>query len=95
MTQTPIEVLLTHGLPQATVPRLLEEFTRLEDVAATIARHDAAQCGTRCPWHAPHVLAGDLGPVRAAADAWLAVGWAERGVFGPRSAGDARMPPPE
>lgn len=99
MPTTPVEVLLAHGLAPGVVTRLGERFSRVEDIAAAASRHEAGQCGNPfgdprgdiqcCPWHVPWALAGDLEEVTRAVDAWIFVGWAERGLFERERPGDA------
>lgn len=90
-TGTTLDVLLTHGLRRDHVERLRAQFPHLEDAAASLSHHEDDRCTTLtpqpCPWHAAGPLAGDLAEVSHAINAWLAVGWLERGLLA-----DERLP---
>lgn len=93
MPDTRVEVLLGHGLSQDLVEWLGQHYSRVEDAAASVSRHEAGQCGGtdgRCPWHGPQTVPGRLDEVSRAINAWMLTGWAERGLFenrGPEDAG--------
>lgn len=85
MPETPLEVLLTHGLPAETIEQLRRVFPRLEAAAASLAHHEAGRCDSvgpqPCPWHPGRPLAADVGGITAAINAWSAVGWFEQGLL--------------